>query len=96
MNSNPAELRKTGKALCIFAMILAVLGGLAAVVAASVFTMKSATPLVGMIGGICFWGFLPVLFLAGLSGVWGVLLWRLSGKVHAGTEGIRDDEEEVC
>src|SRR4051794_25880018 len=42
--------------------------------------MKSATPLVGMIGGICFWGFLPLLFLAGLSGVGGILLWPLSAR----------------
>ena len=98
MNSNPAELRKTGKALCIVAIILAVLGFLAAVVGASVFTMRSATPLVSMIGEICFLGFLPTLFLAGLSGVGGILLCSSSDKLHAGTEDIQpidetDDEE---
>ena len=95
MNSNPAALRKTGKALCIVAMILAVLGGLDGVVAAGVFTMKSATPLVRTIGAICFWSFLPVFFLAGLSGVSGILFWWLSGKLHASTEA-GEEEEEVC
>jgi hypothetical protein len=89
------EFRKTVKALFIVAAILAVLGCLALVVGAGWFTMKSpATPLVDILGEICFWGCLPVLFLAGLSGVGGMLSWWLSHRIQPIDEA--EDEEEVC
>ena len=71
------------KALFIVAIAMAALGLLGAVIAASVFVMSSATSLVSAIGRVCFWGFLPVLFLSGILGLAALVLWkkRNSGRI---------------
>ncbi len=72
--------RNTGKILLVAAIVFAVVGFLGGLVAASVFTLKSVTPLVDTVGAICFWGFLPVLFLAGLLGIAALFFWNLGSS----------------
>ena len=67
-------LPKICKRLFTVAGITAVAGLVAAVIGASVFTSKVVPRFVGVIGNLCFYGFLPLLVVSALCGLIGLVI----------------------